>query len=271
MKISVIILSLLCSAAAFAGKSIAFTTVPDKSILTPQKALTGLQIRPENTDKCKFYRISMQIKATHPGEISSHIAVGKKSSWENICVPDTEWNTVYRYVSPGEAWTYKASVKNKAFSFCVRDIKVEELDDNDLTANLLPHLDNCGWHSVWSKLKAKTELVKSDDSPFGRNIFSAEINANTGYPATLAIPAVPGRTLVLEIWVKGEPDDVWNATVSRRGTKKLPLKAEWRRYEIKYKISPKTAPGTESLVFWKQKNKKKLTCTIAQIKAYYEK
>ena len=270
MKLSVVILALLCSVAAFAGKKIEFTTIPDKSGLTPQKALTGLQIRPESTDKNKFYRISMQIKAKQPGPISSCASAGKKNSWENICVNGTGWNTVYRYIAPGEAWFFKASVKNKDAAFCVKDIKVEELDDNDLSANLLPPLENSGWHSAWSKQKSKNRLVKNDDSPFGEHIFCAEIDNKTGYPATLAIPAVPGRTLVLEIWAKGEPEDAWTATVARRGTKVLPLTSEWRRYEIKYNISPKVLPDVASLVFWKPKNQKKLTCSIAKVKVYYE-
>ena len=271
MKISVVIFALLCSAAAFAGKNIEFTTVPDKSGLTPQKALTGLQIRPESTDKSKFYRISMQIKAKQPGVINSCTSAGRKNSWENISIHDSGWNTVYRYIAPGEAWVYKANVKSKDAAFCVKDIKVEALDNDDLTANLLPPLENAGWHSAWRKKKAEIGLEKDDDSPFGEHIVTAKINKQTGYPATLAIPAVPGRTLVLEVWITGEPDENWNATVARRGTKVLPITAEWRKYEIKYNISAKAVPDVASLVFWKVKNQKKLTCSVSGVKVYYEK
>lgn len=271
MKITVAILSLLCSIAAFAGKNTAFTAVPDKANLTQQKELTKLQISPKNHDKSKFYRISMQIKAKQPGVISSCTTVGKKNSWESISVTNTDWNTVYRYVSPGEKWVYKVNVKSREAAFCVKDIKVEELDDDELTANLLPPLDNAGWNSAWGKKKAMISLEKYEDSPFGENILTAEIDKGTGCPATLAIPAVPGRTLVLEIWIKGEPEEPWTATVSRRGTKVLPVTGEWRRREVRFNIKPQAAPEVAALVFWKPKNEKKLTCSIAQLKAYYEK
>ena len=271
MKITVVIIALLCSVAAFAGKNTAFTVVSDKSELTQQTALTKLQITPTSRDKSKFYRISMRIKAKQPGIISSCTSIGKKNSWESIYVPNTNWNIVYRYVAPGEDWTYKVNVKSKESAFCVKDIKVEELDDNDLTANLLPPLDNAGWNSVWGKKKAKIDLEKYDESPFGENILNAEIDKGTGSPATLAIPAVPGRTLVLEIWTKGEPEEPWTATVSRRGTKVLPMTKDWRRNEIRFNIKPQASPDVAALVFWKPKNQKKLTCSIAQVKAYYEK
>ena len=271
MKITAAILALLCSIAAFAGKNTAFETVPAEGNLTPQKELTRLQITPVSHDKSKFYRISMQIKAKQTGVISSTTTVGKKNSWESICVPNTGWNTVYRYVSPGEKWIYKVNVKRKEAAFCVRDIKVEELDDNNLTSNLLPPLDNAGWYSAWGKKKAKIGLEKYDESPFGENILTAEIDKGTGNPATLAIPAVPGRTLVLEIWIKGEPEEPWTATISRRGTKVLPVTKEWRRREIRFNIKPQAAPDVASLVFWKPKNQRKLTCSIARVKAYYEK
>ena len=271
MKITAAIFTLLCSIAAFAGKNISFTASPDIAVLKSQKELTRLQITPERHDKSKFYRISMQIKAKRPGIISSTTTVGKKNSWESICVPNTGWNTVYRYVSPGEKWIYKVNVKSKEAAFCVKDMKVEELDDNDLTSNLLPPLDNAGWYSAWGKKKAKIELEKYDDSPFGENILTAEIDKGTGNPATLAIPAVPGRTLVLEIWTKGEPEEPWTATISRRGTKVLPVTKEWRRHEIRFNIKTQAAPDVAALVFWKPKNEKKLTCSIARVKAYYEK
>ena len=273
MKLSLISLAVLCGAMAFSAESVKFSTKPDQKSLTSGKAVSYFRILPENLKEDKFYRVTMQIKLNQADTLACRVCRGEKGApgWSRSGSLSAEWQTYCQYIAPGSPWSYySVGVKTKGNAFQVKDIKVEALDEQDLTANLLPSLKEAGWYNAWKNKEAKIEFEKSEDSPFGAEVLTAEIGKGTGYPATLPVPVVPGRTLVICMWVKGEPDEVWSATVTGWGTKIFPVKKEWRKQELKFPINAKK-PTVSSLVFWKPRSEKTLKCSFGQVEAYYEK
>lgn len=272
MKLTAVAIAALSAAITFAGQNAAFITKPDKAKLVPEKAVSSLTLRPENHDKTVFYRITMQVKLKQPDDMVFRITCnGKNREWERVRTENTGWQKICRYIAPGEEWSCTYNVKTRGNTFFVRNIKLEKLDENDLTANLLPPLENAGWHNAWGKKQAANRFEKSDESPFGEYVFTSEINKGTCYPAILSVPAVPGRTLLIEVWVKGEPDEIWLATLSNRGSKIFPVKKEWSRQEIRIKVKDNSVPAAAKIVFWKPKTDKALKITFGQVKASYEK
>ena len=273
MKLSLATLAIMCGAMVFSAENVKFNTKPDQKILTSGKAVSYFRIMPENLKEDKFYRVTLQIKLNQTDNLATRIYRGEKAApgWNRTGRISAEWQPYCQYIAPGTAWSYYSiGVRTKGNAFLVKDIKVEALDEQDLTGNLLPPLKGAGWYNAWGKKEAKIEFEKSEDSPFGAEILTAEISEGTGYPATLAVPVVPGRTLVLSLWVKGEPDEIWLATVTGCCTKNFPVKNEWAKQEVKFQVNAK-APTVANLVFWKNKNKKQLKCSFGQVEAYYEK
>jgi len=272
MKLNGIILAALCGITAFAGENIKFKadTRPAQKKLSSKKAITSLLILPENLKQDRFCRITVQIKMTSPGTIVSAVRRGnEKPLWRQTGM-DAGWRNFSIYIAPGKAWNCSLGVSPKGNTFQVKDIRVEALDEEDLTKNLLPPMKEIGWYSVWAKKEAKIGFEKSEDSPFGAEVLTAEISEGTGYPATLGIPVVPGRTLVVSMWVKGEQKEAWLATIIGCGTKTFPVTGEWRKQELKFKVKAET-PAVSDIVFWKNKNKKPLKCLFGKVEACYEK
>lgn len=273
MKIGLTSIAIMCGAMVFSAENIQFSTKPNQKILSSGKAVSRLRIMPEDMKEDKFYRVTMQIKLNQTDNLVTGIYRGEKAahSFNRTGKFSTEWQTFCQYIAPGTSWSYYSlGAKTKGNAFLVKDIKVEALDEQDLACNLLPPLKELGWSNAWNAKEAKMEFEKSEDSPFGAEILTAEIGAGTGYPATLGIPVVPGRTLVLTMWVKGEPDEVWLATINGCGTKIFPVKKEWCKQQIKFQVNAK-APTVSNLIFWKNKNQKQLKCSFGQVEAYYEK
>lgn len=271
MKLNAVILTALWSITASAGENINFDTKPDFDGPASKNAIASLRILPEGLKKDRFCRITIQVKLTAPGVIVSGIYRGKeKPLWSRSGSFDTEWRKYCLYAVPGEDWTCTLTPRPKGNTFLVKDVRIEALGEEDLTGNLLPPLKEAGWHTVWNKKEAKIGFEPSEDSPFGAEVLAAEIGAGTGNPATPAVPVVPGRTLVLNMWVKGEPDEVWLATLSGSGSQKFPVTGEWRRRELRFQIKTGT-PAAANIVFWKNKNRKPLKCVFGKVEAYYEK
>ena len=176
MKLTAITIAALSAAITFAGQNAAFISKPDKAKLVPEKAVSYLTLRPENHDKTVFYRITMQVKSNQPDDtlVSRMTCNGKTQGWERISIKNTGWQKICRYIAPGEEWSCTYNLKNKGKTFFVRNLKLEKLDENDLTANLLPPLENAGWHDTWGKKQAANRFEKSDESPFGRTLGEGE-------------------------------------------------------------------------------------------------
>ena len=272
MKISLTVIAVMCSAMVFSAENIQFSTKPDQKNLSSGEAVSRLRIMPEDMKEDKFYRVTMQIKLNQADNLVTGIYRGEKAapSFTRTGKFSTEWQSFCQYIAPGSAWSYYSiGVKTKGNAFLVKDIKVEALDEQDLTRNLLPPLKELGWCNANNAKEAKMEFEKSEDSPFGAEILTAELGAGIGSPATLGIPVVPGRTLVLTMWVKGEPDELWMATATGCGTKVFPVKKEWAKHQIRFKVNAET-PTVSNLFFWRDKPQKQLKCSFGKVEAYYE-
>jgi len=272
MKTSAIILAAaLCGITAFAAESVNFATKPALEKLT-EKTTTSFRILPENLKQDRYYRITGQVKMTEPGMIASGIRrETEKSLWRASGSIGTEWQEFSLYVDPGEAWTCSLGARPKGNTFQFKDLKVEEMDQEDLTKNLLPTLKGMDWHTVWSKTEAKIGFEKCEDSPFGSEVLAAEISKGTGYPATMSIPLIHGRTLVVKVWVKGEPDANWWVSIKGCGSKKLPVTGEWRKQELRFQVKDE-APKSAVIVFVKKlkDDENKMKCSFGKVEAYYE-
>ena len=268
MKHGMIVFAMLCST-LFASEDAKFTTRPAQAALS-QKDVDYIRILPENLEADKFYRLTMQIKMKSANIMTIGITCGKNTAWARTGEMPAKWQKFCQYIAPGEAWNlYLGCVKGNTMQ--VKDIKLEVLNEKDFTVNLLPDYKAAGWHNAWgSKNEAKIMVTNSNDSPFGTEIIHTEIDKGTGFPAIQALPILPNRTLVVDMWVKGEPEDVWLTTLSSVVSSRFTVKKEWGKQQVKFKIPAAQKPSVAILVFWINKLQDARMCEFGKIEAYYE-
>ena len=180
-------------------------------------------INQEKTIPGKCYRLSLRVKGVGNKLIVHGIqAVSlfpKKTFWNMRRNISSEWRQIYFYSNPGYLKDHKFQWKLQFIGdgeLALKDIEVEQLNQDDLSKNLLPNdgLNVASWVGRWGKTRLIPQLVAVNDSSFGDKAIKVKDALHMEHLATIDLPAIPGAELVAEFWMKSDAPSKLNCQVT---------------------------------------------------------
>ena len=183
----------------------------------------------------RLYRITMQLKGDKGADIMFSYQKNNedKAVWGILGKAGGKWTEVRYYASDsGSGWKLSFVRRNQQNTVNFKNIKVEILTPDDLKQNLLPATDLLSWRSVWFEEVPMT-LASAEDAPSESPVLRIDSKPGKGFPATRALPGVPGGALKVSLWIKGDREKVWAATLwGGKNFHMIRVTPEWQKHEF---------------------------------------